>query len=197
MVASWSPGTRPRADAIDRDGDTDDFSRHALAHLMTLDTTLAALRAFPDQLALHFASVPRDRWNWKPASWAGIPSEQFSALEQLCHVRDIEVEGYHLRLRRLRDEDFPILPSIDSEALAEPRRYAEADPAEVLAAIRSARATTLAMASELTPAQLARTGAFEGYGTLTLKALLHYLCSHDQQHLAGIEWLLGQMDSAG
>ena len=28
---------------------------------------------------------------------------------------------------------------------------------------------------------------FEGYGPVTLAALVHYLCSHDQQHLAGLQ----------
>ena len=36
---------------------------------------------------------------------------------------------------------------------------------------------------------------FEGYGPLTLRALVHYLCSHDQQHLAGLQWLLGKIES--
>ncbi|ONO51272.1 damage-inducible protein DinB, partial [Burkholderia cenocepacia] len=26
--------------------------------------------------------------------------------------------------------------------------------------------------------------------------LVHYLCSHDQQHLAGMQWLLGKIDAA-
>ena len=39
----------------------------------------------------------------------------------------------------------------------------------------------------------ARTGVLEGYGPLTLRSLVHYLCSHDQQHLAGLQWLLGKI----
>jgi hypothetical protein len=31
---------------------------------------------------------------------------------------------------------------------------------------------------------------------VTLRALVHYLCSHDQQHLAGLQWLLGKLDAA-
>jgi len=38
----------------------------------------------------------------------------------------------------------------------------------------------------------ARTGVLEGYGPLTLRSLVHYLCSHDQQHLAGLQWLLAR-----
>ena len=36
---------------------------------------------------------------------------------------------------------------------------------------------------------------FEGYGQTTLKGLIHYLCSHDQRHLAGLQWLLGNMQT--
>jgi hypothetical protein len=25
---------------------------------------------------------------------------------------------------------------------------------------------------------------------------VHYLCSHDQQHLAGLQWLLGKIDAS-
>jgi len=48
------------------------------------------------------------------------------------------------------------------------------------------------MISGLSDAQLARTAVFEGYGPLTLRSLIHYLCSHDQQHLAGLQWVLGK-----
>ncbi|OXH85441.1 damage-inducible protein DinB, partial [Burkholderia multivorans] len=57
------------------------------------------------------------------------------------------------------------------------------------------RRTTLEIVSRLTPEQFARTGEFEGYGPLTVRGLLHYLCSHDQQHLAGVQWLLGKIDA--
>jgi DinB superfamily len=160
-----------------------------------LRATLSSLRSFPDQLEEHFAEVPRGYLDWRPASWDGIPSEHFTAIEQLCHVRDIEIDGYHVRLRRMLDETAPLLVGIDSEALAGPRRYSEADPSTVITAIRAARATTVEIVSGLGEAELRRDGSFEGYGRLTLKALIHYLCSHDQQHLAGIEWLLGQIDS--
>lgn len=65
----------------------------------------------------------------------------------------------------------------------------------MLAEFRTARRRTIDIVSRLTPAQLARTAAFEGYGALTVRGLVHYLCSHDQQHLAGMQWLLGKIDA--
>lgn len=158
-------------------------------------TTLNALALFPLQLEAHYKAIPASHRHWTPPSWDGIPSEHFTAIEQLCHVRDIEVEGYHERIRRTLQEDHPLLPSIDSEPLAIERRYGDADADAVLAAFREARARTVATIGELDDAQLARTAEFEGYGPLTLRSLVHYLCSHDQQHLSGLQWLLGKIDS--
>ena len=157
------------------------------------ETTLHALAAFPSALERHYATIPADHVRWAPASWDGVPSEPFTAIEQVCHVRDIEVEGYQVRLRRMLDERHPSLASIDSEAVARERRYADADVATVFADFRRAREQTLAMLADITPAQWQRTAQFEGYGPLTLRGLVHYLCSHDQQHLAGLQWLAGKI----
>jgi hypothetical protein len=158
--------------------------------------TLATLRAFPDQLAAHYAAFPPEFVHWAPASWEGVPSEALTAIEQLCHVLDIEVDGYQLRFRRALAEDHPVLASIDTDALAKERNYGAADAAATLAAFRVARAQTVETIAAMSPAQLERTAVFEGYGPLTVRSLVHYLCSHDQQHLAGLQWLLGKADAA-
>jgi len=159
-------------------------------------TTLSALAAFPSQLEAHYAAIPDAFRHWAPPSWEGVPSEAFTAIEQLCHVRDIEIEGYHVRFRRTLAETHPTLASIDSEPLAIERAYGTADAAKVLADFRLARVQTMEIISNLSDAQLARTAVFEGYGPLTMRSLIHYLCSHDQQHLAGLQWLAGKIDAS-
>src|SRR5690242_14278346 len=148
--------------------------------------TLATLAAFPAQLEAHYGAIPLTHKHWKPASWEGIPSEQLTAIEQLCHVRDIEVEGYQVRFRRTLKEENPLLPALDTDALARNREYYKQDGVRVLAEFRNARAKTLEMLRALNPQHLARKAEFEGYGATTLQGLIHYLCSHDQQHLAGL-----------
>jgi hypothetical protein len=157
--------------------------------------TLDALQAFPALLRTHYAAIPPGFEHWAPPSWEGVPSEPFTALEQVCHVHDIEVEGYQVRLHRTLHEDHPTLASIDSEAVARERQYGRADAAAVLDAFTAARERTLALLRSLDAAQLRRTAEFEGYGPLTLRSLVHYLCSHDQQHLAGLQWLLGKIEA--
>jgi len=159
--------------------------------------TLAALEAFPSQLEQHYAAFPARFVHWTPASWEGVPSEQFTAIEQICHLRDIEIEGYQVRFQRTLDEQSPLLPTIDSETVAKQRDYGRADAAQVFAQFRAARAKTLALLRSLDARQLERPAVFEGYGPVSLRGLIHYLCSHDQQHLAGLQWLLGKVDAAG
>jgi hypothetical protein len=160
-----------------------------------LEVTISTMRSFPDQLEQFFEAVPKEYLHWAPASWEGMPSETLTAIEQICHVRDIEIEGYQVRFRRMLEEVSPALPSVDSYALVSLYRYAEADPAEVLQKIRSARSQTMEIIGNLTESQLNRTGFFEGYGKVTVRGLIYYLCSHDQQHLSGMQWLLGQIES--
>ena len=157
--------------------------------------TLQSLAAFPAQLEAHYAAIPAGFQHWAPASWDGVPSEQFTAIEQVCHVRDIEIEGYHVRLRRTLTESNPLLPSIASEAIAIERAYGQSNADAAFLAFRKARAETLDLLSGLSREQYDRPAVFEGYGPLTLRSLVHYLCSHDQQHLAGLQWLLGKIDA--
>ncbi len=156
-------------------------------------TTLNTLTEFPQRLEAHYAAIPDEFKHWAPPSWEGVPSEPFTAIEQICHVRDIEIDGYHERFRRTLQEHNPTLPSVEGETLAKERAYATSDAVEVFAAFRIARAQTLELISEWSPEQLARPAIFEGHPS-SLRGLVHYLCSHDQQHLAGLQWLLGKID---
>jgi hypothetical protein len=154
--------------------------------------TLAALADFPHRLEAYYSAVPAEYKNWRPASWDGVPSEPFTPIEQICHVKDIEIDGYHVRLRRTLEEFNPLLASLDGEVLARERSYSTADSALVFAQFRDARAKTMELLSNLKPQQFLRAAEFEGH-PVTLRGLVHNLCSHDQQHLAGIQWLLGRM----
>jgi len=157
--------------------------------------TISALEAFPRALEQHYAAFPADYVHWAPASWDGVPSEPFTAIEQICHVRDIEIEGYQVRFRRTLEESAPFLPSIDSEAVARERNYGRELASHVFPQIHAARAQTVAMLRALAPADFDKPAVFEGYGPVSLRGLVHYLCSHDQQHLSGLQWLLGKIDA--
>lgn len=155
---------------------------------------LAALASMPDEAAGLIAQIPADKLAWVPGTWDGIPGERFTALGQACHLRDIEIDGYHVRFGRTLREDRPDLASIDSYELARERNY-EADDAEAaMAAFRRARRETVAMLQTVRKDDWDRTATFAEYGEVTLVGLAHILRSHDLQHLACLHWLLAKVN---
>lgn len=157
--------------------------------------TLELLRRFPADLRRHLDDAPSDAFDFRPASWEGIPSEELTVRQQICHLRDIEIDGYAKRFERVLNEKSPTLESIDACALIGDRAYDRTDVEHAYAAFAAARRDTVRLLDGVKPADLDRTGDFDGYGRVTLKGLMHYLVSHDQQHLAGIHWLIGKYES--
>ena len=154
---------------------------------------LADLEQAPREFARLLTALPSGAWDFKPADWTECPGERFSVRENLCHLRDIEVEGYQRRFARTRAEQDPELPSVDGYTLAEQRRYGETEPHAALAAFRAARAESLALIRGFSEAELARPARFNEYGPTNLAGLVYYLSSHDRQHVACFHWLMGKM----
>ena len=75
--------------------------------------TVSMLDAFPSHLQANYSAIPSGFEHWTPPSWEGVPSEPFSAIQQICHVRGTEIDGYHVRFRRALDVLKPMLASID------------------------------------------------------------------------------------
>jgi hypothetical protein len=163
--------------------------------MSAIHQTFRALETFPATLRAFLDDLPASSFDWWPASWEGVPSEALTVRQQICHVRDSEIDGYQVRFDRLARETAPVLASLDTDGLVLSRRYDEDDIEAALRTFEDARRRTMARLTGLTPADLARAGTFEGYGPVTVQGLIHYLCSHDQQHLAGIQWLAGQFAS--
>src|SRR4051812_23019129 len=107
----------------------------------------------PIRLAEAFRLVPVNRRTWVPPSWEGIPGERFSALGQVCHVRDIEIHGYQIRFSRMLDESVPSLVSLDSYELAKRRDYDATNSEEEIEAFSVARARTVELLESIEESQ--------------------------------------------
>lgn len=163
---------------------------------MELSFVRRRLARFPSMLEAQLAAIPDAALDFAPADWTDIPSERLTIRQQVCHLRDIEAEGYGARFARTLSEQCPILPSIDTYQLATDRNYDLAPIGIAFSDFVAARQRNVALLSTLAPDDIARTADFEGYGRTTFLGLAHYLASHDSQHLAGVDWLLGKFVSA-
>lgn len=117
-----------------------------------------------------------------------VVPEEFSLVEQACHLRDVEREGYLLRVRRMLSEDAPDLAGFDGGAVAQQRDYARQDARSAAAEFSAARRELLGIVATLTPAQLAREATFGGK-RICMVDLIGMILAHDAEHRAEIERL--------
>lgn len=160
--------------------------------LMVLDPadfagTVAALSAMPAKVKDLVAQMPRDAWRTRPAAGS------FSLVEHVCHLGDIDGEGYRLRLDRMLKEDQPSLPDIDGDVLARERNYQEQDLSAALAAFSATRREIVTHLAKLTPKERQRSGLMGGTELLTVEGLAATMLAHDSAHLDELAGLLGEV----
>ena len=145
---------------------------------------IADLGRMPEELQRRLEGLTEVQLHFKPNP------DAFSVLENVCHLRDIEVEGYARRLGLLLREDNPQLPDLDGAALARERAYNEQSLKPALDAFLSMRRRCLDILADLTPEDFIRRGQFEKVGEVTLSRLLELWVDHDREHLKEVDELL-------
>jgi len=150
---------------------------------------IAALARMPAELQQRLSGLTEAQLRFKPTP------DVFSVLENVCHLRDIEVEGYARRLGLLLREDHPLLPDLDGTALARVRAYNEQPLKPALDAFLSMRRRCLDILEDLGPEEFARRGEFENVGEVTLGRLLEIWVEHDGGHLKELDELLPLLHS--
>ena len=137
----------------------------------------ATLGAMPAKLKEIVAAIVEGAWRSKPSSGG------FSLVEHVCHLRDIDGDGYRLRLERMLAEQRPTLPDLDGDALARERDYQSADMATALASFTATRLAIAARLAKLTPDDRRRTGLMAGTTEITVEGLVEIMTAHDSEHL--------------
>ena len=119
------------------------------------------------------------------------PNESsFSLLEQVCHLRDIEVEGYTRRLHLMLVEERPTLHDLDGTALAKARDYNAQAFLPALGAFQAARHANLLRLERIRENDLIRRAHLEKVGEISVGRLLEMWVTHDREHRKEIEELL-------
>jgi hypothetical protein len=157
--------------------------RHAEGWARTVEN-LAAMPAFLEA-ALHEAGGENLR--------ARPSAEDFSLVEHACHLRDLEREGYLVRVRRILSEDCPRLDGFDGKSLAAARDYPSQDAQRAAQDFAAARRELLALLAMLDPTDFSRAAAFDGE-RITLARLVAMIDAHDSGHRAEIERILDDIE---
>lgn len=131
----------------------------------TADDFAAAIAGLPD----HVIAKRPDESNW-------------SALEVLCHMRDIE-ESFLMRLESMMTMDEPRFLPVEPDRWASERQYRRNDPHEALQAFRVRREESLRFLRGLRPEHLERGGLHATRGRMTMVDFVELMVWHDANHL--------------
>jgi hypothetical protein len=134
------------------------------------------LEETPGRIRQLVAEMAEQDLRWKPSV------EEFSVVEQVCHLRDLEREGYSARIKKLLTEHQPMLPDFDGSRIARERDYNRQDFESAFQEFARARTENVRLMKTLSPDQLNRSGALEGVGAITLEKLSLLMREHDQSH---------------
>lgn len=138
---------------------------------------LQTLARTPKQISELLHAIPLDSIQLRPSP------EEFSILESICHLRDIEVEGYTVRIQRLLAEDAPQLDDIDGARLAVERDYNRQRIEPALETFATERTKNVKLLRTINENDLERKASMQGVGEISLRALIKMMIEHDEGHL--------------
>jgi hypothetical protein len=152
-----------------------------------LPESLERLGEMTDFLDGALEAVPPGDFLSRPAP------DEFSLVEQACHLRDLEREGYLVRVRRMLSETLPTLEGFDGTAIAQQRHYMTQDAHVAAQEFAAARREVLGLLAATTPADLERQAIFDER-RITLRELVAMMEAHDRGHREEIERLIEALE---
>ena len=148
----------------------------------TKNYLMGALEGAPDIFEYILAGVSLEEIDRRP------DPERFTIREIMAHLAEWE-PIFLERMRRIRNENEPVLPNIDEGQLAIDHDYAHKDLAEQIRLFRAGRAQNVAFLNSLQPSDWQRTGKRPEIGVVTIEAIATLMPLHDAYHIRQIcQW---------
>ncbi len=136
----------------------------------------AYLRQLPDLIEEALQGLSDDELRRRPSP------DEWSALEVCCHLRDSAEEG-GVRVRRLVEEQDPVLEPYDQEAWARERNYQGDDIRRLRIALRAFWGGLAYQLEGLSDQQWERGGTHPETGPVTVRTCAEDEVAHAQAHL--------------
>lgn len=158
--------------------------------VVTLTEALACLGEMPQVLETALAGRTAEALRIRTEAGG-----EFSLVEQACHLRDLEREGYLHRLHRMLIEDTPELAGFAGDEIARLRNYRAQDAHEAAKDFARCRAALIAGLAALDATQLRRLGRFDGR-IISIADLASMVVAHDRGHREELRRLVASLPPA-
>jgi hypothetical protein len=142
---------------------------------------LQTLRSTEIVLFAVLADQPHEALVTRPAP------HEWSVVEVLCHLRDLEREVFPVRTELIRRNDNSLIEGFDQNAWAQERNYAADDPKRAADEFTLCRRKNLLMVEQIGEDELGKKARHSEFGELTLRALLADWAGSDLVHTAQLQ----------
>ncbi len=140
-------------------------------------SVVTILRATPAALAALTDGLPPSTYTKRPKS------NEWSLIEILCHLRDVEQEVHLPRVQKILDEKDPFLPGMVTDSWAEEREYICQDGPSALEAFTQTRKQALKLFDNINPEHWNQPARHAIFGPTDLRELVGIHAGHDRLHI--------------
>ena len=145
---------------------------------------MANLKSTPAALATMTKSLTSEKWK------KSNTEDEWSPVEILCHLRDVDSEINILRLKTILSESNPFIKAVDADKWAEERKYKIEDGPSVFNEFVESRLELLEILSTLENNTWEKAARHTIFGPTTLFELLKIIARHDRLHIQQIHKIL-------
>ena len=149
-----------------------------------LEQVASILRSTPDLLRAQLLPLDPSVLRWRPAP------KEWCANEVIGHLIETDLDAFMGRCKTMIDEDYPTLGGMDIHGLVASRKDSERNVADLLDVLAEQRIGIAEWVAQLTPADLARSGAYARLGELSVGDLVYEWPYHDANHIKQIQDLI-------
>jgi hypothetical protein len=160
-------------------------------HVIDLTDALRRLEAMPLFVEACARGIGAARCAQRPAP------DAFSLIENVCHLRDVDREGYAVRVARIAEEVLPDLADVDGGALATARNYQSQDLERALRQFARERRHALETVRSVSRQDLERRATWGAFGVVTLAEVLQRWIAHDHGHRVELRGLAVSISGEG
>ena len=141
---------------------------------------VATVKSVPAILSELLSELSADAWT------SSSHPEEWSLVEVVSHLRDVEREVNLPRIQTFLNEKNPFITADDTDVWAAERGYAKQDGETALRDFIAVRMETLDALNNLTDEDWQRAGRHAIFGPITLQEQLGFMAEHDRVHLRQI-----------
>ena len=141
---------------------------------------VATAKAIPAALRGMLSNLPASAWTESPHP------EEWSLVEIISHLRDVEIEVNLPRIQTFLHEENPFITADDTDMWVAERAYAKEDGETALQGFVDARLETLKALKKLNDEDWQRAGRHAIFGPITVQEQLGFMVEHDRVHLRQI-----------